>query len=106
MEKDEQSKALDFLNIDLPYKHGVPAKFYKINDRYLKGIIDIVGVMGGEGHGLPVWIEMKYASGKPSKNQEKNMEFLKWAGAHVFTCWTAHEVKSSVFELLRQHSLL
>lgn len=63
------------------------------------GMLDLaLAVPRDQFHGL--YIEMKYGKNKPSEDQIKVGGYLKSAGYHVCTCWTADSAIQAVKEYL------
>lgn len=70
--------------------------FWKVSDRYIAGVPDIVGCTSG----IPFAIEVKHKKNKPTKLQLITMDVMRRAGFLVLVTYSVQEVEQFLKEVV------
>ena len=94
---------------ELAYLFAVPnggfrhkATAGKMRAEGLKAGVPDVALPIARGDYIGCWVEMKFGKNKPTKHQERWMNFLREQGHYVAVCWSMEEARE---ELLRYLAL-
>lgn len=87
LEKDFKGKVLKYLHKTYP-----KAVWYKISDKFISGIPDIIGCLEGKF----IAIELKRKGNKPTALQEYNINAINVAGGLAFWTDNLEEIKEEI----------